>query len=345
TQRPEALLERLRTWEFIDAAAPEADDHTTLADAFNAGDDAEEIDFSAFDLAAEDTAAEDTAAGTEVIPADDWAADELTLEAEPAAVPDWLSDDNAAPEAEELTAEDALAEDVLADDVLAEDVLAEDVLAEDITLAESPAAADDDSIDDEILEIFLEEAQEIGESVETALLRWRENPDDLLQVAQLQRELHTLKGGARMAEIAAVADLCHELETLYENVSDGRLSTEPALFELLDRAHDELGVQLDAVRSGQVPEPADAMMAEIRGFLRGQAYAEVPDYVDDESATETVPAVSAAIHTETLDESDREILEIFLEEAHELQEALDRALHDWEQEPDERAGPEEAQRV
>ncbi|UZK04567.1 Hpt domain-containing protein [Venatoribacter cucullus] len=335
TQRPEALLERLRTWEFIDAAAPEADDHTTLADAFNAGDDAEEIDFSAFDLAAEDTAAEDTAAGTEVIPADDWAADELTLEAEPAAVPDWLSDDNAAPETEELTAEDALAEDVLA----------EDVLAEDITLAESPAAADDDSIDDEILEIFLEEAQEIGESVETALLRWRENPDDLLQVAQLQRELHTLKGGARMAEIAAVADLCHELETLYENVSDGRLSTEPALFELLDRAHDELGVQLDAVRGGQVPEPADAMMAEIRGFLRGQAYAEVPDYVDDESATETVPAVSAAIHTETLDESDREILEIFLEEAHELQEALDRALHDWEQEPDERAGPEEAQRV
>src|SRR5690606_35428219 len=202
TQRPEALLERLRTWEFIDAAAPEADDHTTLADAFNAGDDAEEIDFSAFDLAAEDTAAEDTPAGTEVIPADDWAADELTLEAEPAAVPDWLSDDNAAPEAEELTAEDALAEDVLAEDVLAEDVLAEDVLAEDITLAESPAAADDDSIDDEILEIFLEEAQEIGESVETALLRWRENPDDLLQVAQLQRELHTLKGGARMAEIA-----------------------------------------------------------------------------------------------------------------------------------------------
>src|SRR5690606_38444191 len=218
TQRPEALLERLRTWEFIDAAAPEADDHTTLADAFTAGDDTEEIDFSAFDLAAEDTAAEDTAAedtaaGTEVIPADDWAADELTLEAEPAAVPDWLSDDHAAPEAEELTAED-----VLAEDVLAEDVLAEDVLAEDITLAESPAAADDDSIDDEILEIFLEEAQEIGESVETALLRWRENPDDLLQVAQLQRELHTLKGGARMAEIAAVADLCHELETLYENV-------------------------------------------------------------------------------------------------------------------------------
>src|SRR5690606_8901693 len=179
TQRPEALLERLRTCEFIDAAAPEADDHTTLADAFNAGDDAEEIDFSAFDLAAEDTAAEgtaaeDTAAGTEVIPADDWAVDELTLEAEPAAVPDWLSDDNAAPEAEELTTEDVLAEDVLADDVLAddvladdvlaEDVLAEDVLAEDITLAESPAAADDDSIDDEILEIFLEEAQEIGES-------------------------------------------------------------------------------------------------------------------------------------------------------------------------------------
>src|SRR5690606_10066127 len=110
-------------------------------------------------------------------------------------------------------------------------------------------------------------------------------------------------GGARMAEIAAVADLCHELETLYENVSDGRLGTDQALFELLDRAHDELGTQLDAVRAAQTPEPATAMMAEIRGFLRGQAYAEVPEYVDNESSNDPVAAVAESIHTETLDES------------------------------------------
>ncbi|EGH49614.1 response regulator receiver:CheW-like protein:ATP-binding region, ATPase-like:Hpt, partial [Pseudomonas syringae pv. pisi str. 1704B] len=35
------------------------------------------------------------------------------------------------------------------------------------------------------------------------------------------RDLHTLKGGARMVEIAPIGDLAHELETLYEGLSAG----------------------------------------------------------------------------------------------------------------------------
>ena len=214
-----------------------------------------------------------------------------------------------------------------------------------------PLPAVEDGDEDEILEIFLEEAQEITESVETALQRWRQHPDNLLHVAQLQRELHTLKGGARMAELSEVADLCHELETLYENINDGRLAVQMQIFDLLERAHDELGTQLDAVREGVRPAAADSMMAEIRQYLKGGACGELPEELneedgdlDDESEFAEQPPLPA-VQAETLDESDREILEIFLEEAHELQEALDRALHDWEQEPANTAGAEEAQRV
>ena len=349
TQRPEALLERIRSWQFVHTTAviPAADDTaeddkaedshsefvTILGDDLIAADTGEEIDFSDIPLVAPEPADEDELALT-----DTWDAEELVPDTTPVAAPEWLIEDSAG----------SLAEDIQPDEFVSDiELAAEDSSAAAATVATASVSADDDGIDDEILEIFLEEAQEISESVETALLRWRDNPDDLLQVAQLQRELHTLKGGARMAEISAVADLCHELETLYENISDGRLGIQPAIFDLLDRAHDELGMQLDAVRAAQAPERADAMMAEIRRFLQGQAYAEVPDYIDDEAATETAPAAVAAetLHVEALDESDREILEIFLEEANELNEALDRALHDWEQEPDERAGPEEAQRV
>ena len=56
-----------------------------------------------------------------------------------------------------------------------------------------------------ILDIFLEEAEEISEAIESILQKWESSPDDLLPVAELQRELHTMKGGARMAELPEVA--------------------------------------------------------------------------------------------------------------------------------------------
>lgn len=210
-----------------------------------------------------------------------------------------------------------------------------------------PLPSVEDGDDDEILEIFLEEAEEISESVENALEQWQQSPDNLVHVAQLQRELHTLKGGARMSELSEVADLCHELETLYENINDGRLGVQPDVFTILERAHDELSTQLDMVRQGQRPQPADATVEVIRNYLKGGAFAEVPEYVADESDEPEFEAVTPAapIQAEALDESDREILEIFLEEAAELQEALDRALHQWEQDPARLSEAEEAQRV
>jgi len=218
---------------------------------------------------------------------------------------------------------------------------------------EAPPLPTLDEADEEILDIFLEEAQEISESVETGIQQWRADPDNLLHVAQLQRELHTLKGGARMAELPQVADLCHELETLYENINDGRLGVQPQVFDLIERAHDELGAQIDNIRQGLAPTPADSTIKAIRSYLKGEAFAEVPDYVEDEEtlANETIaeetqlPPPADIVHSETLDESDREILEIFIEEAAELQESLDRALHEWEQSPQQLREAEEAQRV
>src|SRR5690606_5825643 len=212
TQRPEALLERMRTWEFS-LTAPDAALSGELSDS---PDDL-------LPLISEDNDASFTL--DDIAIADDWSHD-------PAA------------------ADESGASEVMLDDILVSDL--PDDSSGVTSVAGLPVLSVADG-DDEILEIFLEEAQEISESVETALLRWRDNPEDLLQVAQLQRELHTLKGGARMAEISAVADLCHELETLYENISDGRLSVQPSVFGLLDRAHDELGSQLDAVRGGHEP--------------------------------------------------------------------------------------------
>jgi len=237
---------------------------------------------------------------------------------------------------EALPVDDAI--DSLEDEIAAvESESAEVEWLPEVTSSEEQIDREEEE-DDLILDIFLEEADEISETIESVLQNWQQSPDNLLPVAQLQRELHTMKGGARMAELPEIAALCHELETLYERLNDGVLERDEATFPLLQRAHDTLAEQLQAVRRGDLPDDAAALIAEIHSYLT------VPS---PEASAEYVPQSMAkdAVHSESADDADREILEIFLEEAGELQEALDRALHHWEQEPDSRAGADEAQRV
>jgi len=120
--------------------------------------------------------------------------------------------------------------------------------------------------DNELLEIFLEEASDILESAGEALLRWRGEPQNSLEVENLLRDLHTLKGGARMVEIAAIGDLTHELEFLYESVSAGTLAPGSALFTLLQKGQDRLAQMLDLVRSGQPVPQAGTLIEAIRTF-------------------------------------------------------------------------------
>ena len=84
--------------------------------------------------------------------------------------------------------------------------------------------------DPELLDIFLEEAADILDSSGSALVRWQAEPGNRQEVETLLRDLHTLKGGARMVEIGPIGDLAHELEFLYEGLSAGLLAPTPELF-------------------------------------------------------------------------------------------------------------------
>jgi len=68
---------------------------------------------------------------------------------------------------------------------------------------------------DEFLAIFLEEAKEILEKTQSLVERWKDAPhNNMPLLKELQRELHTLKGGARMVGITALGELTHSLESV-----------------------------------------------------------------------------------------------------------------------------------
>ncbi|MBT8767733.1 Hpt domain-containing protein [Metapseudomonas boanensis] len=176
--------------------------------------------------------------------------------------------------------------------------------------------------DPELVEIFLEEGFDILDNAGAALQRWMEAPDNTLEVEALQRDLHTLKGGARMAEIGPIGDLAHELEFLYERLCDGRLRASPALFDLLQSCHDRLAEMLEAVRARR-PQPDGTPLIQAI-----QAWRVNPD--EQLSVPSTVHLQPlAAEPPETVAEAD--ILDIFLEEADDLLEAMETSIGRWEE--------------
>ncbi|HGM5581674.1 TPA: Hpt domain-containing protein [Pseudomonas putida] len=164
--------------------------------------------------------------------------------------------------------------------------------------------------DQELLEVFLEESSDIVESAAAALARWQADPRSSVEVENLLRDLHTLKGGARMVEIAAIGDLAHELEFLYELLAAGRLPPTPALFSLLQNCHDRLAHMLDAVRLGQPLHAATALIDYIRNFssaaltdsAAGQSPVEAAPLEMPATAPERAPGDMVKVDAELLDD-------------------------------------------
>jgi chemosensory pili system protein ChpA (sensor histidine kinase/response regulator) len=178
------------------------------------------------------------------------------------------------------------------------------------TVSETPQpAADHDSAghDPELLEIFLEEGFDIIENSGAALLRWQAEPGNRQEVETLLRDLHTLKGGARMVEIGPIGDLAHELEYLYESLSSGALQPSAELFALVQRGHDRLAQMLDGVRAGQPCPPADRLINAIQNFSHPVAV-ETPPVLSVPVKTDAAPPAAEAgadmvkVSAELLDE-------------------------------------------
>ncbi|HLF29461.1 MAG TPA: Hpt domain-containing protein, partial [Xanthomonadales bacterium] len=159
------------------------------------------------------------------------------------------------------TAQEA-GEAVAADPASATEAQSADALPKTIS---QPASADPHTTerlrleDGGILSIFLEEAAEVLERCDTLLNTWRDRLADQKLVQNLQREIHTFKGGARMADLEPLGDLSHAMETLLERIAANRLQATVAAVQALEEGCDRLTLWVEQLHAGSMPEPGDAL--------------------------------------------------------------------------------------
>ncbi|MFL1406957.1 Hpt domain-containing protein [Marinobacter sp. M1N3S26] len=208
--------------------------------------------------------------------------------------------------------------------------------SEDATTSENAETTGDNAdlelSADEITGMFLEEGLDIAESIEEALVQWREDPEQLTGITQLQQELHTLKGGARLADIDAVADLAEAWSDALGPLLEGS-GNQPLVLSLSERANEGLRTMLGELEEGNRPQPDNGLLRLLK---------EAASHLDDaDTGQPDAPETKA----DAEEEPDTEVLEIFLEEAQEILDQLEQLLADWRQEPDSHHFSQEAQRA
>lgn len=127
-----------------------------------------------------------------------------------------------------------------------------------------------DADGEEIMQVFLEEADDILNDMEGAIAAWAAVPNDLASVALLQRQLHTLKGGARLSELNEIGDLSHELENLYEAINAGQETVKPAHVKVTQEARDRIADLVNEVRQKRTQTKPGVFWQRLHAALKGE---------------------------------------------------------------------------
>ncbi|PPT91513.1 Hpt domain-containing protein [Xanthomonas theicola] len=95
-------------------------------------------------------------------------------------------------------------------------------------------------LDRELVDIFVDEGRDLLDHCDRLIAELRAAPQDREVLGGLQRDLHTLKGGARMAGVNPIGDLGHGIESLLEAVAAHRTELDRSDVQLLERGFDRL---------------------------------------------------------------------------------------------------------
>ena len=123
-------------------------------------------------------------------------------------------------------------------------------------------------------ETFRQEARDLLESLEQALLDLEQNADDRNLVDSAFRALHTIKGSGAMFGFDEVAAFVHEFETAFDRVRKGTAAASPALIAVALAAKDHLHKLVE--QPGIHAAAGEPILAALRKIVEAGGAARAP---------------------------------------------------------------------
>lgn len=175
---------------------------------------------------------------------------------------------------------------------------------------------EDSLIDDEIIEIFVEEADEVIAAINEYFPKWAENFEDKESLTEFRRAFHTLKGSGRMVNANDLGELAWSIENMLNRVMDNSIEPSDTLVALINQARPILPSMVEAFKTGQA-HPAPDLVEKIKSRAESIANGEA----QQTPITPELESVSSDILPESVDsvddsdEEDSVLWEIFASEA------------------------------
>lgn len=130
---------------------------------------------------------------------------------------------------------------------------------------------------------FIEEATDLINNLEEALLSLERNKADKELIAAVFRIMHSLKGGGGMFGFDDISSFTHNLETIYDEVRSGRLKVTADLLGITFSSVDHLRSLLDpnALKNDQINKNHSILLGKINAFLKQDNTVELVDSADN----------------------------------------------------------------
>ena len=120
-------------------------------------------------------------------------------------------------------------------------------------------------LDEELLDIFTEEAKDLLDQSDTLLVQLKQAPDNFEFLFGIQRNLHTIKGGARMAGLFSIGELSHSLESLLQPNADQSVILTSHQMVMVEKSLDALHHMAHSVGQRQEPMLPEGLIAQLEG--------------------------------------------------------------------------------
>ncbi len=133
------------------------------------------------------------------------------------------------------------------------------VASESASREGAPAAPMADS---DLAGIFAPEAAELLEALQQHFSDWAQDPGAQAPQAQMQRALHTFKGGARMAGLHRMGSAAHHMETRIARLAQSGQAPDAGALQELRQSLEQLFEMLDQLERGQLQSLLQAEESE-----------------------------------------------------------------------------------
>ncbi|MDQ5985197.1 MAG: Chemotaxis protein CheA [Syntrophus sp. SKADARSKE-3] len=140
-------------------------------------------------------------------------------------------------------------------------------------------------------EAFKEEARELLEELEAALLELEKIPQDEDLIGRVFRAMHTIKGSGAMFGFDDVAAFTHHVETVFDAVRNGKISVTKPLIDITLTACDEIRKMIQASDTGSAFDQgvSQALTETFKTFLPSEEPPELKSGEIDKKVKASAP--------------------------------------------------------